>query len=200
MKKTIRAQKDELVDLYAKTEDGKWVLIFKQIPESTAETIWKAGFSTGQNNFSIENETGKRVRELNKKTLRASEDIDPEEAYENAEFYDSRRGMKRQLRASMSTVTLRVRFIPYWGDQVIHTAKISGSDLKDALMKMLNQLDVEETLDSVEQNDYDAEDIIEEIDYRNGVQCDRILSIKDARTGEVYFTEYDELEEEDWDR
>ena len=45
--------KVELVDVYAKTEDG-WELLFENIPEDIALEIWRAGFKTGKNNFSIE--------------------------------------------------------------------------------------------------------------------------------------------------
>lgn len=45
--------KTELVNVYAKTEDG-WALVFKDIPEDIALEIWKAGFKTGENNISIE--------------------------------------------------------------------------------------------------------------------------------------------------
>ena len=48
MKKSV-----ELVNVYAKTEDG-WKLVFQDISEDVALNIWKAGFQTGKNNFSIE--------------------------------------------------------------------------------------------------------------------------------------------------
>ena len=44
---------NELVNIYAKTEDG-WRLLFKNIPEDIASEIWKAGFHTGENKISIE--------------------------------------------------------------------------------------------------------------------------------------------------
>ena len=44
---------NELVNVYAKTEDG-WVLIYKDIPEDIATELWLAGFRTGQNKISIE--------------------------------------------------------------------------------------------------------------------------------------------------
>ena len=44
---------NNLVDVYAKTEDG-WMLIYKDIPEDIAIEIWRAGFMTGQNNISID--------------------------------------------------------------------------------------------------------------------------------------------------
>ena len=46
---------NELVDVYAKTEDG-WKLVFQDISEDVALEIWRAGFKTGKNNFSIESE------------------------------------------------------------------------------------------------------------------------------------------------
>ena len=45
--------KEELVDVYAKTEDG-WKLVFQDITEDVALEIWRAGFKTGKNSFSIE--------------------------------------------------------------------------------------------------------------------------------------------------
>ena len=69
MRKIIRASQDQLVDVMAKTVDGEWVLIFEQIPESQATAIWRAGFATGENRFSIHTEEGKRVMEYNKKAL-----------------------------------------------------------------------------------------------------------------------------------
>ena len=54
--------KEELVDVYAKTEDG-WKLVFQDIPEDIALEIWKAGFQTGKNNFSIESKKDKEFFE-----------------------------------------------------------------------------------------------------------------------------------------
>ena len=70
MKKVIRASQEELVDLLVKTVDGEWKVIFEKIPESQAIAIWRAGFATGKNIFSIENEEGRRVQEMNRKHFR----------------------------------------------------------------------------------------------------------------------------------
>lgn len=43
----------ELVNVYAKTEDG-WKLVFEDISEDIALEIWMAGFKTGKNKISIE--------------------------------------------------------------------------------------------------------------------------------------------------
>lgn len=75
MKRYIRSaidqtkELDELVDLLAKTEDGQWVKIFTNIPRRQAHAIWDAGFATGDNRFSVEDETSRRVREWNNRTL-----------------------------------------------------------------------------------------------------------------------------------
>lgn len=55
----------ELVNVYVKTENG-WELLFKDIPEDIALKIWKAGFRTGENKFSIES---KRDREFLKRQM-----------------------------------------------------------------------------------------------------------------------------------
>ena len=57
------------VNLLAQTTDGKWVEIFSNISEEEADAIWRAGFATGQNRFSIETAEGKRVHRMNMRTL-----------------------------------------------------------------------------------------------------------------------------------
>lgn len=70
------SNEDELVDLLAETTDGKWVKIFENIPESIALDIWRAGFKTHQNKFSIESERSRQVQEFNRKALNSSTDIE----------------------------------------------------------------------------------------------------------------------------
>ena len=53
---------NELVDVYAKTENG-WALIYRDIPENIALGIWKAGFKTGKNLISIERKADKEFME-----------------------------------------------------------------------------------------------------------------------------------------
>ena len=52
----------ELVNVYAKTEDG-WKLLYKDIPEDIATEIWRAGFRTGTNNISIERKADREFLE-----------------------------------------------------------------------------------------------------------------------------------------
>lgn len=57
---------NELVNVYVETKNG-WELLFENIPEDIALEIWRAGFKTGENRFSIESEKYKRLWEkLNK--------------------------------------------------------------------------------------------------------------------------------------
>lgn len=44
---------EKLVNVYVKTVNG-WELVFENIPEEQASEIWRAGFKTGKNLFSIE--------------------------------------------------------------------------------------------------------------------------------------------------
>ena len=59
----------ELVDVLVKLANGRWEIVFEQIPQSQAIAIWKAGFATGENRFSISTEEGKRISEYNKRVL-----------------------------------------------------------------------------------------------------------------------------------
>ena len=44
----------QLVDVYVLTQENVWKLVFKDIPEDIAIDIWRAGFKTGENRFSID--------------------------------------------------------------------------------------------------------------------------------------------------
>lgn len=57
------------VDLYARSVNGEWVLIFKDINEDEASKICEAGFKMGENRFSIEDDEDRRIREMNKRVL-----------------------------------------------------------------------------------------------------------------------------------
>ena len=59
------AEMNELVELLAKTADGKWVKVFEGITRRQADEIWKAGFATGDNRFSIYDEESKRIADIN---------------------------------------------------------------------------------------------------------------------------------------
>ena len=60
--------KNELVDVYVKTEDG-WELLYKDIPEDIATELWRAGFRTGDNKISIERKADKEFLERQLKKL-----------------------------------------------------------------------------------------------------------------------------------
>lgn len=57
------------VDLYARNVDNEWVLIFKGIDEDEALKIWEAGFKTGENRFSIEDDESRRISEMNRRAM-----------------------------------------------------------------------------------------------------------------------------------
>ena len=63
--------KNELVDVYVKTEDG-WELLYRDIPEDIATEVWRAGFKTGKNNISIERKADKEFFERQLKKLHRS--------------------------------------------------------------------------------------------------------------------------------
>jgi len=70
------SREDELVKVYVKTSDGKWRVLFEEIPESQANAIWNAVFKTGKNLISIENKESRRVKEMNEKTMNKSKKED----------------------------------------------------------------------------------------------------------------------------
>ena len=57
------------VDLYARSVNNEWVLIFKDINEDDALKIWEAGFKTGENRFSIEDGECQRIIEINRRYM-----------------------------------------------------------------------------------------------------------------------------------
>ena len=68
------------VDLYARSVNGEWVLIFKNINEDKALKIWEAGFKTGENRFSIEDNEDRRIKAINHRQMH----INP---FEGTEFH-----------------------------------------------------------------------------------------------------------------
>lgn len=57
------------VDLYVRNVNNEWTLIFKDINEDEALKIWEAGFKTGENRFSIEDDESRRIREINRRAM-----------------------------------------------------------------------------------------------------------------------------------
>jgi hypothetical protein len=60
---------EKKVNVYAKTAEGTWVLLYKNIDEKIASDIWMAGFRTGENRISIEDDEAINIRELNRRIL-----------------------------------------------------------------------------------------------------------------------------------
>lgn len=57
------------VDLYVRSVNGERVLKFKDIDEDEALKIWEAGFKTGENRFSIEDDESRRIGEMNRRAM-----------------------------------------------------------------------------------------------------------------------------------
>lgn len=57
------------VNVFVKTQNGEWVLAYEDIDEAIAIEIWKAGFKTGENRISIEDEESRRIKEINRRSL-----------------------------------------------------------------------------------------------------------------------------------
>ena len=57
------------VDLYVRSVNNEWMLIFKDINEDEVLKIWETGFKTGENRFSIEDDESRRIREMNRRVM-----------------------------------------------------------------------------------------------------------------------------------
>lgn len=107
---------------------------------------------------------------------------------------------------STGRVTLEVMFEKYirYGDGGIHTAKISGKDEVDALIRMCDKMRLYIDSDWAEEFKEETgsyltvENIIENISMNNGDGCDYIFYIKNLTSGETLLDEGG-ADAEDWD-
>ena len=97
-------------------------------------------------------------------------------------------------------VRLHVEYYPYerYGSSGLKRANVSGVDKLDALKKMTDHMGLYIDSEIIEDEGYSFEDAINNIAMSNGDGCDFIIVIQDRDTGEVYFSENYE-EEEDFD-
>ena len=97
-------------------------------------------------------------------------------------------------------VRLHVEYYPYerYGSSGLKRANVSGVDKLDALKKMTDHMGLYIDSEIIEEEGYSFEDAINGIAMSNGDGCDFIVVIQDRDTGEVYFSENYE-EEEDFD-
>ena len=99
-------------------------------------------------------------------------------------------------------VTLEVRFEVYgrYGDGgEIITARVSGRDLRHALMRMVDRMRLYLESDDIEERNLTAEQIIDSISSTNGDGCDMIYLLKNLTTNEILIDYSDCYQEQDWD-
>lgn len=111
--------------------------------------------------------------------------------------------MKRMISSANETaqpVKLRVVFEPYerYGGGGIKTARISGTNILDALKKMTDKMTLYIDSEYIDEEGMTADEVIEKLRTDNGDGCDFIYSLSDINSGEVYIDEGD-YDEEDWD-
>ena len=109
--------------------------------------------------------------------------------------------MKRVIKASESNVKLKVKFEPYtrFGAEPVKTATVSGTDLLDALCKMVDRMGLYLNSEEIRDEGYDAEEVLESIAESNGDGCDYIIYLDNLTTGDRLIEGDYEYEEEDWD-
>lgn len=112
--------------------------------------------------------------------------------------------MKRILSAEATAkrVRLHVEYEEYerYAQGKLRRANITGSDLLDALKKMVDRMGLYLDSDEIEEEGMTAEEVINSIDMSNGDGCDFIYILKNVDTGEVYIhSDYDyDDEEQEW--
>ena len=98
-------------------------------------------------------------------------------------------------------VRLHVEYYPYeryGGSDGLKKGNISGVDKLDALKKLTDHMGLYIDSEVIEEEGYSFEDAINQIVMSNGDGCDFIVVLQDRDTGEIYFSENYE-DEEDWD-
>lgn len=125
------------------------------------------------------------------------EDVDVESEEDDESLGES----LKEASDKKSKVKLRVTFYPYerYTSTSKKTATVSGSDLLEALSKMVDRMGLYITSEDIVGQNMTAEDVIDEIESSNGDGCDYIVSLVNVNTGEVLIEAWDEEDEEDWD-
>lgn len=116
-------------------------------------------------------------------------------------LYDCAPHMKESLKEASSKTRLYVEFYPYeryGGGSGLKKATVSGVDKLAALKKLVDHMGLYIDSEEIEEEGYSFEDCINSIAMSNGDGCDFIVVLKNKDSGEIYFQENYE-EEEDWD-
>lgn len=110
--------------------------------------------------------------------------------------------MKRMIRAAKSnSTTLEIMYDPYerYGSKPIRTIRVEGDNLVDALANYVESGEVLVYLDkdTIEEENMNARQIIQQLKDENGDGCDWIYYMKNLNTGKFLIKEnYDEKMEE----
>ena len=95
---------------------------------------------------------------------------------------------------SASGVKLYVEYYPYerYGGGKKKKVNITGTDLRDALYKMVSNMMLYLYPEDIEDDDMTAEEILESIESSNGDGCDYITKLENKTTGELLLSGFDE--------
>lgn len=107
-----------------------------------------------------------------------------------------RKSSRRQRSSSNVSIELKVKYEDY-PDGNIKVEYFTGNSLLDALKKMADKLLLYIDVETIEEDEMSADDVLKAIETRNGDGCDYIITMENTRTGELlmdFF--YDEYAEE----
>ena len=112
--------------------------------------------------------------------------LESPEAIHEKRMKGKKKGKKpsRSLSTKTNDVELYVKFEDY-PDGIIRQSTFSGSSRLEALKSMVDSLVLYLDVDTIEEDNLSSEDVIRELESRNGDGCDYIIKLKDNSTGEV---------------
>ena len=119
---------------------------------------------------------------------------DPEAVH--AKRMEGRSKKSSKSKSSKNTI-LYVKYEDY-PDGNVKEAEIEGTDITDALTKLVGSLLVYLDTDQIADDNMTSDDIIHELGLRNGDGCDYIIELVNKSTGDTLM-EYEYEESEDWD-
>lgn len=107
-----------------------------------------------------------------------------------------RKSSRRQSSSSNASIELKVRYEDY-PDGNLKVEYFTGHSLIDALKKMVDTLLLYIDVQTIEEDEMSADDVLRAIETSNGDGCDYIITMENTRTGQLlmdFF--YDEYAEE----
>lgn len=107
-----------------------------------------------------------------------------------------RKSSRRQPSSSNASIELKVKYEDY-PDGNVKVEYFTGNSLLDALKKMVDTLLLYIDVQTIEEDEMSADDILRAIEASNGDGCDYIITMENTRTGELLMDfVYDEYAEE----